>query len=79
MNKTGDNGEEWKFLAGVSSDIEAEIIESLLKEEGIPVIKKYREAGGFLQIYMGMTSFGIELYVPSSRLEGAKNLIKEEQ
>jgi len=67
----------WVYLGGVSNDIEAKIILSILKNDGIPVIKKYREAGGFLQIYMGMTSFGIDLHVPAGSLQRAKTLLKE--
>ena len=71
--------DRWEYLTGVSNDIEAEIIVSILKGDGIPVIKEYREAGGFLQIYMGMTGFGIELYVPAGFLEKAKALLEEVQ
>lgn len=67
------------YLTTVSNSVEAEVIEALLKSNGIPVLKKFREAGGYLDIYMGATNLGIDLYVPSKLLEEAKNIIESNQ
>ncbi len=77
MGKNQNREEQWAFIASAAGDLEAGIIEELLKANEIPVRKEYREAGGFLQICMGMTNFGIDLYVPVYCLETAKRLLEE--
>jgi len=63
------------FLITVITDIEASIIESKLKLYDIPVLRKYKNAGGYLTIFMGATPFGIDLYVPSKSLGRAEEII----
>jgi len=70
MNSNNKNAEE--FFLSVKDDIEASIVEAKLRASGIPTIKRYREAGGYLEIYMGMNSFGVDLYVPRHLLEEAQ-------
>ncbi|HHX87825.1 MAG TPA: hypothetical protein GX693_06590 [Firmicutes bacterium] len=79
MGENSNRREQWEFLTGVAGEPEAGVIESFLRTYEIPVLKKYQEAGGFLKVYMGMTSFGIDLYVPASCLEQAKKLLEEQQ
>jgi hypothetical protein len=67
------------YLKTTGNSFEAEIIESKLNAYGIPVMRKYKEAGGYLNIYMGATPFGIDLYVPSKLLEKAQDIISLEQ
>lgn len=62
---------QWQFLIQAGSEIEANIIESFLQAEGIPVVKKYRESGEYLVIYTGMTNFGIDIYVPAEHVTQA--------
>lgn len=64
-----------EFLTSVSGIIEANIIEALLNLNNIPVLKKLRNADGYLKIYMGATNCGVDLFVPSKLLEEAKNII----
>jgi hypothetical protein len=64
------------FLISVGDKMEAEVLEAKLKSCGIPVLRKYRETGGYLNIYMGMTSLGIDLYVPSRLLKDAKDVLE---
>ncbi|WP_027398263.1 putative signal transducing protein [Anaerovorax odorimutans] len=70
---------EWRdgvYLCTVKNSFEADILESKLRGEGIPTIKKYKGAGNFLEIFMGSnTTFPIDLYVPEEALEDAKNII----
>jgi len=63
------------FLMSTADSVEAGVIESLLKSYNIPVLMKHKETGAYLNIYMGMSSFGVELYVPESKLEEAKEII----
>ncbi len=76
MEEETNGRAQWKFLIGAADEIEAGIIETLLRSSQIPVLKKYREAGAILQIFMGMTSFGIDLYVPANCLEQAEELLQ---
>lgn len=64
-----------EFLVSVSNIIEANIIKSLLNSNNIPVLKKLRNADGYLDIYMGATNCGVDLFVPSKLLEEARNII----
>jgi len=67
------------LLTSVPNEIEAGMIETLLTEENIPVIKKQRGAGQYLEIYMGMSTYGVDLYVAEEHLNLAKTLIGHTQ
>ncbi|HOK42389.1 MAG TPA: DUF2007 domain-containing protein [Thermoclostridium caenicola] len=64
------------YLTTASDSIEADLLEAILREHHIPVMRKYRESGAYLNIIMGNTVMGIDLYVPASSLEDARNLIR---
>lgn len=63
-------------LLSVTDPLAAEIIESLLIANQIPVLKRFRQAGGYLSIYMGMATFGVDVYVPSNRLAEAREIVE---
>lgn len=63
------------YLTSVSNSIEAEMMEALLTSSGVPVLKKFRGAGGYLTIYMGATNLGVDLYVPSKLLAQARDIL----
>jgi hypothetical protein len=63
------------FLTSVRDEIEASIIEVKLAQSCIPIMKKHKETGAYLSIYMGATPFGIDLYVPSKSYDLAKELV----
>lgn len=67
------------FLISVGDSIEADMVEALLNTNGIPVLKKYREAGDYMKIYMGGTNFGVDLYVPGHLLGKAQEIINNTQ
>ncbi|MFU0799740.1 MAG: hypothetical protein ACFWUE_03620 [Xylanivirga thermophila] len=64
----------WTFFKNVA-DYEVDIIESILKEEGIPIFKKQRETGGYLQVTADRSVYGIDLFVPSDKLDAAHEII----
>ncbi|WP_088034631.1 putative signal transducing protein [Evansella clarkii] len=66
---------ETEFLVTASREIEANMLTSFLESNGIKTMRKYREAGGYLTVYMGDTSYGIDIYADKNRLEEAKELI----
>ena len=63
------------FLISVGNEMEFDIVESKLKEAGIPVIKNYKEMGEYLTVFMGKTPFGIDIFVPADCLETAMQII----
>lgn len=75
----GDTSKKWRdgvFLCHTESSFQADLLESKLKSEGIPCVKKYEGASNFIEITMGSnTSYAIDIYVPEDRLEDARNVI----
>lgn len=71
--------ETWRdgvYLCTAKNSMEAEILESKLRSEGIPCVKKYKGASNFLEVFMGSNSaFPIEIFVPEQALEDSKNII----
>lgn len=70
---------EWRggvYLCTAKDSFEADLLESKLRSESIPSIKKFKGASNFLEIFMGSsTAFPIDIYVPEETLEDAKNII----
>ena len=70
---------EWRsgvYLCTANDSMEADILESKLRSENIPSVKKYKGASNFLEIAMGVsTTHPIDIYVPEGLLEDAKNVI----
>jgi len=70
---------EWRggvYLCTVKSSFEADLMESKLRSEGIPSVRRYKGAGNFLEIAMGSnTTHPIALFVPKELLEDAQNVI----
>ena len=63
------------LLVTADDKIEADVLESKLVAYGIPVAREYRETGAYLTILLGNTAFCIDLFVPTDRLNEAKNII----
>ncbi len=66
------------FLISVRDEFEAEIVDSLLQAEGIPTVKRYKGVGQYLQVYMGKSYEGIDIYVPSKCLGKGKEIISNQ-
>lgn len=75
MIRYGETNRVETLLASAADEAQAIVIESILRANEIPVLRRYAGAGGYLSIYLGMTAFGIELYVPSSDFAYAKSLL----
>ncbi|TDO92027.1 putative signal transducing protein [Halanaerobium saccharolyticum] len=54
---------------------EAEMIESLLKDNNIEVIVRHDEFGDYSMLYMGFSAFNIELYVAEEDYAQAQDLV----
>lgn len=70
------SGEE-VFLITAANEREYDVYKSLLEAYGIPVLKKPREAGGYLNISMGMNVYGADIYVPEKYYKDAVELVKD--
>lgn len=73
-NKTAEDI-KWVFFKNVLDDGEADLIESLLSTEGIPAVRKYKKEGDLVKIYMGVSRFGVDIFVPEADLELAAALV----
>jgi len=77
----GEDGqfEEPAFLKHcVETDLEAELTINLLGAYDIPVLKQYSNNGELSTVILGMSGTGVDLYVPLTRLEEAKQLCEGE-
>ncbi|MFA5535654.1 MAG: DUF2007 domain-containing protein [Bacillota bacterium] len=75
----GEPGENnWALIKGILTDLEADIIAGLLETNEIPVLRKYPGMSGLTKVYMG-SSFSVDLYVPSTRLQEARELLNQIQ
>lgn len=64
------------FLEHISSQqFAAEVDINLLEAYGIPVITQYPNDGAFGKVVIGMSGGGIELYVPETLLDDARNIL----
>ena len=59
-------------------DMEAQMIQSMLESFGIPSIRRLPGDGAFGELILGMSGNGIDIFVPSTRLEEAQELLKGE-
>lgn len=67
-----DHGE---FLINVFNETEADTVEQLLASHGIPVVKLFRDSGGYLTVYMNSTSLGVDILVPSKAYDTAVEIL----
>ena len=63
-------------LTNVRTQIEAELLQDLLQQEGIAVMIKEHGSGGYSKIYMGISLFGETLYVNDYDYPRAVELIQ---
>lgn len=75
MNKSSEIKIE--YLMSVLNESEAKIIEDILKNNSIPVLKKHRGSGEYLQLHSGISNLGIDIYVPFNLKEIAENIVIE--
>ncbi len=63
------------LLVSVNTENEVDLIKSMLNSQGIPVYVRQKLAGDFMQVMMGYTNFGADIFVPSDQLSKAKELL----
>ncbi|MCT4542416.1 MAG: DUF2007 domain-containing protein [Vallitalea sp.] len=77
LEKEDISFEESEQLINVANIHEANIIISLLESCNIPSFYKSEGAGEYLQIFAGCNFHGFDIYVPSSLIEEAKDVISQ--
>lgn len=65
----------WLKIFDAANDIEADMICTLLKNEGIMTQRKYKGANSYLKILMGPIVH-TEIWVPAEKAEEASLIIK---
>jgi len=78
LQNNNENNPEFVFLTSAENDINATIIESMLKSYEIPVLKKPSGPIGVTAVYKMATIFGVDIFVPPSLLDAAKELLEAE-
>lgn len=70
--------EEPAFLANLREDggLWAEMTASRPEACGIPVLRQYPWGGAAVRLYLGTAHSGVDLYVPASRLDEARQLLE---
>lgn len=63
------------FLVSVENRIQSNIIQNILTDANIPSFIKDREAGTYLNVSMGDSVFGVDIFVNKSNYEKAKELV----
>ncbi|NLM43093.1 MAG: DUF2007 domain-containing protein [Clostridiales bacterium] len=62
-------------LVQVYNDLEADIVEGLLKDHGIVAIRKYKGTKGYMKVIMG-TALGVDIYVKPDDYKVAKEILE---
>lgn len=78
LDRPANNDEEFALLITVYNQEELAVIRSLLESADIPYMYKERGSGSAVNIIMGYTFFGTDIYVPKSAVDEASELINPE-
>ena len=70
-----ENNGKYVFLLQVYNDVEADIVEGLLSQYNIPIIKKYRGNKSFIKTIMG-TVLGVDVFVRAEDFKEAKEIVE---
>ena len=71
------NEEGITLFATLYDDISAAMYEDILRDAGIPYLRKDRGAGGAVRIIMGSSLSAVDIYVPEAELDRATELFAE--
>lgn len=77
MNQPVDLGPA-TFLISAANEYEANMLDSILKAEGIPTLLKHKDIGSYLTITTGMSNFGMDIYVPATLVQRSQEILGQE-
>jgi hypothetical protein len=67
---------EMVCLTTVDDGIEVGMLEALLLDNNIPIVKRHREAGETMSILFGRSVYGIDILVSQNDFERAEGLVE---
>lgn len=67
----------WAFLVNMEDRMRADIFQSILQSENIPVIRQYPGWGRLHNVILGHAPGGVEFYVPKETMEDARLLLQD--
>ena len=74
-----DETEEPAYLCSrPSADLSDQLLMNMLQAYGIPCLSMERGNGNLGRIYLGISGYGTDIYVPKSLLDDAKQLCEED-
>jgi len=74
-----DRPDDPAFLCSRSSvDFSDKLLVNMLQAYGIPSLCMERGNGNLGRVYLGISGYGVDIYVPQSLLNDAKQLCEEE-
>ena len=76
--ENGETEEPAYLCTRTCSDMADQLTVSMLKAYGIPCLCMERAEGGLGRVVLGISGYGVEIYVPETLLNDAKTLIEEE-
>jgi hypothetical protein len=77
IDEKTDSLNEPARLMQVGNEYEADNIIALLAGEGIPAYISHKGSGQYLSITMGMSNMGVDIFVPKSALQQAKEILAD--
>lgn len=69
--------DDWRLLGNYANEIEADMIEVRLKEDDIPILRRYSGADQYLKIIARATLGGVDVYVPAVSWQKAKSILQQ--
>jgi hypothetical protein len=75
--ENGDPEEPAYLCLRSCSNMEDQLTVSMLRAYGIPCLCMERAEGSLGRVVLGISGYGVEIYVPENLLEDAKTLIED--
>ena len=76
--ENGETEEPAYLCTRTCSDMADQLTVNMLKAYGIPCLCMERAEGSLGRVVLGISGYGVEIYVPANLLNDAKILIEEE-
>lgn len=74
-NQAGETEEPVFLCTRGSTDLSDQLTMNMLKAYGIPCLSMERGEGSLGKVVLGISGYGVDIYVPASLLEDARKLL----
>ena len=75
LDANGEKEQAVLLKSALDSPAESDMLISFLQAYNIPCFAHYAKEGGAGKVINGFSGYGVDLYVPASKLEEAKELL----